>query len=73
MELSISRSRDHNWKIPAINGPICWEHVIREDGKMRSSRFSGEKVIGLIWEQVSERGDARCHAAGCGSWISRAR
>lgn len=27
MELSISRSRDQNWNIPAQNGPIPREHV----------------------------------------------
>jgi len=27
MELSFSRSRDHNWKIPASNGPIYRGHV----------------------------------------------
>jgi hypothetical protein len=24
MELSLFRLRDHKWKIPAQNGPICW-------------------------------------------------
>jgi hypothetical protein len=27
MEFSFSRHRDHNWKIPAQNGPNYWEHV----------------------------------------------
>tara|TARA_R110000787_G_scaffold211281_3_gene321118 strand:- start:62095 stop:62274 length:180 start_codon:yes stop_codon:yes gene_type:complete len=27
MEICFFRSRDHNWKIPAIYGPIFWEQI----------------------------------------------
>jgi hypothetical protein len=53
MELSLSRSRDHKWKIPVPIGPIFWEHVTSEPICANSLIDCGKDYRNLLVDQVA--------------------
>jgi hypothetical protein len=66
MELSLSRSRDHKWKIPVPIGPIFWEHVWFRGLTLVVTRAGPPPSQALPFEPDDPIGDDHHFIAGCG-------